>query len=509
MTRNSSRPSLHGGSVRLDRPNGQSFVAGEFGTGTDVEFMSAAVRGGLVQLPLNRVRLDFFGGQTTSGISRAARSRLLTRNTFAATRRPLRHARYLEQSQPLPHKLHVNQTSRFLAGRCTSADPSRKGNMVAGGLKYMSGLNRFQADLAVGQFSGVNRDATQNKGTGMAINLTGSYRLMDQVLLQGRYTYVGRTFLSPQSGIHAPNNLAAAGVSWQPRRWFTAALSGSTATTPGRAGQFNRYITATVNLTPDNALPARLYLSHAERHDAIEKLCVHVDHCDEKDSTAGTCSSTARASRRSGAAALNLQAGGNIRINESNTLEVSQSVGSRGLSAAWQPGRCRTCFAIVSALVAGWVTREAILRRFILRNIYQPSSNCRATTHCNSVTYGRKLVRRHCSRLHGLFFSSKRAERAINGPLAELNSYGAVYGRVYQDVNLNGRFDPGIDQPQANARVRVDGSRYVVSDASGNFRIESVARGEHSVYLDLLSVRADLTLLDNTQQLDHDRSIVM
>jgi len=103
--------------------------------------------------------------------------------------------------------------------------------------------------------------------------------------------------------------------------------------------------------------------------------------------------------------------------------------------------------------------------------------------------------------LHGLFFSSKRSERAINGPLAELNSYGAVYGRVYQDVNLNGRFDQGIDQPQANARVRVDGNRYVVSDADGNFRIDSVARGDHSVYLDLLSVRADLTLLDNTQQL--------
>jgi hypothetical protein len=49
VTQNSSRASLQGGTVRLDRQNGQSFVAGEFGTGTDVEFMSAAVRGGLVQ----------------------------------------------------------------------------------------------------------------------------------------------------------------------------------------------------------------------------------------------------------------------------------------------------------------------------------------------------------------------------------------------------------------------------------------------------------------------------
>ncbi len=61
-------------------------------------------------------------------------------------------------------------------------------------------------------------------------------------------------------------------------------------------------------------------------------------------------------------------------------------------------------------------------------------------------------------------------------------------------------------------RVRVDGSRYVVSDADGLFRIESVARGEHAVYLDLLSVRADLTLLDHTEQqitLDSGRDSVV
>ena len=95
--------------------------------------------------------------------------------------------------------------------------PSRKGNLVAGGFKYMSGRNRFQADVAVGQFEGISTDTTQTTGTGVAINLTGSYRLTEDLLVQGRYAYVGPTFLSPQSGLHAPNNMAAAGVSWQPR----------------------------------------------------------------------------------------------------------------------------------------------------------------------------------------------------------------------------------------------------------------------------------------------------
>src|ERR1700741_2019217 len=157
VTRNSSRPTLQGGTVRLDRPNGQSFVGGEFGTGTDVEFLSAAVRGGLVQLPFNRVRLDFFGGQTTSGISPAPS--LLTP----------------ENSSPYS-SLAVNYDTKIFGALVTTATEARrqsdftlsagalhfdglnrKGNVVAGGVKYVSGLNRLQADVATGQFSGINR----------------------------------------------------------------------------------------------------------------------------------------------------------------------------------------------------------------------------------------------------------------------------------------------------------------------------------------------------------------
>src|SRR5688572_7158822 len=239
ITRNSTRPNLHGGTIRLDRTNGQSFVAGEFGTGTDVEFLAAAVRGGMVQLPLDRVRLDFFGGQTTSGI------------TVPQTPDPSFHQQFLPVRYDTKifgamatTATQIPQRSGFTlsAGAMHFGGPTRTGNVVAGGLKYPSGAHRFQADLAAGQFRGVNGDRTQTTGSGVAFNLTGSYHLTSQVLLQGRYAYVGPKFLSPQSGIHAPNNLAAASVSWQPKRWLTTTLSGSTATIPGRSGEFNRYI---------------------------------------------------------------------------------------------------------------------------------------------------------------------------------------------------------------------------------------------------------------------------
>ena len=209
---------------------------------------------------------------------------------------------------------------------------------------------------------------------------------------------------------------------------------------------------------------------------------------------------------------LNAQAGGNIRINEWNTFEVSQSLGSRGLFdglATWQVSNLfHNRLSFSGGLGYARSNSEPLHTSEHLSAFVKLPRN---TTL--QVSYLRTLTGTTCMfSLHGLFFSSKRAERAINGSLAELNSYTAVYGQVYQDVNLNGRFDPTIDQPQANAKVRVDGSRYVVSDSNGNFRIDGVARGEHSVYLDLLSVRADLTLLDNTRQvitIDSNRDAIV
>lgn len=500
---NSTRPSLQSGTVRLDRPNGQSFVGGEFGTGTDVEFLSAAVRGGLVQLPLHRVRLDIFGGQTTSGVTQ--------------TINPIDPS--FDPNKPNPFSpFAFRYDTRIIGGLVTTAKPfqtqsdftlsagsmhfggsSRSGNMVAGGVKYVAGLNRFQADVAAGRFSGINREGIRTEGNDLAINLSGSYRLMDQLVLQGRYTHVGDKFLSPQSGIYEPTDSVAASVTWQPRRWVTAGLSGSTANTPGRIGQFNRYVTATVNIAPDNALPS-LFVSHTQSTTTQLRSSAFTLITATKRFHRWNLFVNGSRVQTFGNAALNVQAGGNIRINESNTLEVSQAVGSNGLVnglATWQVANLiRNRLGLSGGL--GFTRSNSsplYTSQHLSAFVKLPRSTTIQFSYLHTQTGTTALLT-----LHGLFFSSKRAERVINGSLAELNSYASVSGRVYQDVNLNGRFDQGVDQPQANARVRVDGSRYVISDANGSFRIDSIARGEHSVYLDLLSVRADLTLLDNTQQ---------
>jgi hypothetical protein len=513
VSQNSSRPSLQGGTVRLDRPNGQSFVGGEFGTGTEIEFLAAAVRGGLVQLPVRGVRLDVFGGQTTSGIPE------LSPKTIADN---LRLGPY--SSLDVKYDTGVfgamvttaTQAPRrtdftLSAGAMHFGGPTRKGDMAAGGLRYTSGPNRFQADFAAGQFSGLNRAGIRTTGTGVAMNLTGSYHLTDEVLLQGRYSYLGKNFLSPQSGLNEPNNLAAANVSWQPRRWITAALSGSTATTPGRPGEFNRYITASLSLAPDNRLPA-LFISHTQSGTTQLRSSAFTLLTATKKFHRWNMFFNGSRVKTFGNTALNAQGGGNIRINEANTLELSQSVGSRGLFSGMATWQITNLFRNRLGLSGGLGytrnnTAQFQASEHLSASVKLPRNTTLQFSYLRTQTGTTALLS-----LHGLFFSSKRAERAMNGPIADLNSYADVHGRVYQDVNLNGRYDAGIDQPQENVRVRVDGNRYVVSDAAGNFRIDSVARGEHAVYLDLLSVRADLTLLDNTQQqitIDSNRDTIV
>ncbi|MFN2502282.1 MAG: hypothetical protein ABR530_09745, partial [Pyrinomonadaceae bacterium] len=69
--------------------------------------------------------------------------------------------------------------------------------------------------------------------------------------------------------------------------------------------------------------------------------------------------------------------------------------------------------------------------------------------------------------------------------------------RIYQDIDMDGRYTVGRDKPLREVKVRVDGNRYVVSDENGEYRLDALRTGDHNVSLDLLTVRADLTLLDD------------
>ena len=507
-TAQSRLTNLHGGYFRLERPGGRAFVLGDFGTGTDLQFMSNTMRGASAELPVGPVRLNVFAGRAMSGT--------IIPVLFAPA--DVTGDGSLQQTQPRRSQFHYDTNIfgayvtagsyakvpaghdlLFSSGAMHFAGPSRRGELATGSVRFASGGKRFQADLGAGEFSGLSRDGVYVDGAAGAVNLSGSLPLTDQLIVQGRYTYVGRNFLSAQSGLLEPTNLVAGDVTWHPRKWITASLGGSTATKPGRAGEFNRFETASLNLTPSVRWPT-VFFSHTQSSTPQLKKAAFTLASAAKQFSRWRLFVNATRVKTFGPASLNVQAGANIRINESNTFEISQGIGSRGLvsgTAAWQLSNLLRKHLSISGGLGYMRSATSSLRTTenASVSVRLPRQSTLQFSYLRTQTGPTLLVS-----LRGFLFSSHRAERAISGPVAEVNSYGAVYGRVYQDLNLNGRFDPDIDLPQANVKVRVDGNRYVVTGADGNFRIDTVQTGEHSVYLDLLSVRADLTLLDGAQQ---------
>lgn len=511
---------FRGGNITLERPNRQTFVAGDFGTGTDLQFMSATVRGGAAELPIGNVRLNTFAGRSISGI--------LNPDPLETLGLPTQDLP--EQSRPQLDPLHFdtnifgayvtagsyakgpNQSDLLVSsGLMHFSGPNRRGDMLAGSLRFARGRSRFQADLGAGEFSGLSRDNTRVDGAGAALNLSGSLQLTNQVIVQGRYAYVGQNFLGAQRGLQDPINQAAGGVTWQPKQWLTGSLSGSTSTSPGKAGDFNRFVTSTLNLTPSGLWPTMLF-SHTQSSTPQLQNAAFTMASAAKQFSRWRLFMNATRVKTFGPATVNALAGASVQLNESNSLEVSQLAGSRELfsgNAAWQLSNVLGKYLSVSGGLGYMRSATAPLRttETVSASLRLPRQNTLQFSYVQNQTGPTMLLS-----LRGLLLSSPRAERAMNGPLSEVNSYTAVHGRVYQDVNLNGQFDPGIDQPSASVKVRVDGNRYVETGPDGNYHLDAIPMGEHAIYLDLLTVRADLTLLDGSQQhvsLDSKRNSVV
>ncbi|MCH9048882.1 MAG: hypothetical protein IH836_08110, partial [Proteobacteria bacterium] len=74
-------------------------------------------------------------------------------------------------------------------------------------------------------------------------------------------------------------------------------------------------------------------------------------------------------------------------------------------------------------------------------------------------------------------------------------------GRVYEDVNLNGRFDPKTDRPLAGIRLWLDGSTMVHTNAQGIYHYKAVPPGPHGVAVDQATMENDLVPLGGSNHI--------
>lgn len=497
---------LRSGTFTFERANEQQFTAGDFGTGTDLLFMSSTVRGVSAQVPVRAgVSLTAFAGRAISGVSQ-----LHTRPSLLPD----------FQSPDLiqPHKIRYDTNvfgasatfnsshgaayrsgrTIFSAGMIRFEGAGRRGEMFTGSARAASTRGRFQGDLAVGRFSGAQSDGSRADGGAIATDLSASYDLSERLTVQGRYTHIGANFLSTQTGLHEPIKAVSGGATWRPAEWLAASVTGSFSARPDAARPRERFIAATFNLTPHRSLPT-LFFSHTQNHTTKAGGAYTLVNA-AKDFSRWRLYLNATRIKSFGPVFLNAQVGANVRLGEAGALGLSQSFGSRGaLGGAldWHGGSLldkRVSFGAGFNYQRGANSRVTTSER-LFANIQLPRQNTLQFTYLQGQSGPQILLS-----LRGTLLRTRKSESLTNAPVAELSSYGAFYGRVYQDINLNGQFDAGLDKPQANVKIRVDGNRYVVSDESGRYRVDNVRVGEHEINLDLLSVRADLTLLDGAQQ---------
>lgn len=511
---------LRNGTFTYERANEQRFIGGDFGTGTDLLFMSSTVRGVSAQFPVRDVRLLIFAGRAISGVSQLSP--------------PHESSPLPDDIQPpdliAPHKIRYDTnvfgaSATFNAsGGASSYRPGqtlfsvgmirfdgaggRSGSMLTGSARYASARGRFQGDVGFGRFSGTRSDGSRVDGGALTADLSASYDLSNRLTIQGRYTHIGANYLGTQAGLHEPITAASGGATWRATDWLAASFTGSFSTRPAVDAQQHlprqreRYLTTTFNLTPRGAWPT-VFFSHTESRTTTTTKAgggAYTLVNASKDISRWRLFLNATRIKSFNSAFLNAQVGANLRLNESNALGLSQSFGSRGAlggavdwhGASFLDKRISFGAGLSYQRVANSPVSTAG-RLFSTVNL--PRRTTLQFTYLQAQTGPQILFS-----LRGSLWRTRRSESTINAPVAELNSYGAFYGRVYQDINLNGQFDLGLDKPQVNVKIRVDGNRYVVSDESGRYRVDNIRIGEHEINLDLLSVRADLTLLDGAQQ---------
>ena len=481
----------------LERPNGQKYTAGDLGTGTALQFMAANVRGGMVALPFNNVTFTAFGGRANSGT-------IVPQPLIILDGEPQLPIRTQPRFDTNIFGFYATKTSTvssfhpspltLSAGVMRFSGPAKSGEFVTTSANYGGTRFRLQGDFGFGKFKGIGYNDQRVNGTGTAIDVSGTLQVTDDLAVQGRYAYISRNFLSPQTGLRDPMNLKAAGVTWSPKKWLSTSFNASTIRRPGDTAKRDSFVTAAFSIMP-RGTATRFYFSHTQSTNSQIKSAAFTLFNASKDFSRWRLYVNATRIKTLGTPSMNAQAGANFKVSDQQSIEVSQGFGSnRTLNGQvdWRTTGLlnkNLSFSAGMGYSYGQNSKFAAYER-ITASLNLPRQSSLQLSYMNSNAGPTLLMS-----IRGTLFHKREAAAYLGASISEANSFAAVRGRVYQDVNLNGRFDEGTDQPQADVKVRVDGNRYVVSDAAGMFSFDSVMAGEHKVSLDLLSVRADLTLL--------------
>jgi hypothetical protein len=481
LTGRPARPRFANGSIDVTRPNGQRLMAGDVATGGRLEFLSTSLRGGFFTAPIGGWSVSSFAGKAASGTTP-----FVTADQIFVPRRVRFDTSifggYVTRS--------VTRRLTASAGGMRFNGSGGSGSEAAGSASYDGTKLRFTADAAFGTFS---------KGTAAAIDVSATYAVMQSLTFQGRYEHIGANFLSPQRAGHEPVDLKAAGFNWSPRKWMNASVTASTASRPNAGAESS--VTAALGIAPGDGR-TRLYISHTSistpvikggeftlLNAATEFHRVHFYANATRVKTIGTTS-------------LSAVLGAIYGITDRQQIEVAHGFGSRGAlngHVDWRSSMLSGKGLSFTAGVGYEHSMNAGLRmdERLTASLRLPHESSVYLNFVRTSTGTALLVQ-----LKTTLFRKRDAAAYIDSSVAAVAKLGGISGRIFQDVNGNGVYDPGVDKPQSGVNVHLDGSRYAITDTNGVYRMDAVTAGLHKAAIDLTSVRADLTILAGQRDID-------
>ena len=178
--------SLRNTTFNFERPNGQRFTAGDFGTAQKMQFLSAYIRGGEVSIPKGGITINAFAGRSFSGTiwpnpfnENGLQPAVTVRNRYGYDTNLF--GAYASKTFATSG-VGGNQLM-LSAGAMKFGGPDRSGELASTTVNYGGRRFRFQGDIGVGSFKGTASDNTLVAGTGTAADLAGTFQLTDNLAI--------------------------------------------------------------------------------------------------------------------------------------------------------------------------------------------------------------------------------------------------------------------------------------------------------------------------------------
>lgn len=481
------------GFISLQRPSGQLWTLGNYAFGQAYKFLPSRARGLSLEQPIGRHQLSVFGG-------------------VGLTRARTRAGRFvLPEFQP--KILGVLLSNRTLLrgssglgygfGLIHFSGPNRGGSLLVQQLNHSTSRNRLQIDSAFGAVRTGPESATQT-GHSLAIDASDFFRVGAHSF-SFRAAHFGR-FSTPQVRTYKDQDILSAQWSGQ----LTSRLNvGAGFDHQVQGGQGARTASQTFNWSAayhpgGNSIP-QVSIVHTltrQRLTELNRVQVRLSQAWHNWRSFFSLDHLSQPNRSADSVSFGTQIGlgqhGNLHLRQNLTAAGQRSGGMDWSLKPWHK---------VEVWFTGGVgyryesSRTNAPTQFTVRtSVWLRLPNNQTLQFSLSEKAFRPEFR---VTLGGYLFSGSAEPIAVQGSTPSDAPASQLKGRVYQDVDLDGLFDPKTDRPLAGIRLWLDRSTMVHTDVNGAYHFRSVSPGLHAVAVGQATLEDGLFPLDVSNYMLH------